>query len=474
MRNNKAVVFARVSSKAQEDEGYSLNAQLKLMRQYCKAERLNVISEFTIAETASKDVRRKVFRELLSYLSKNKVQHLVVEKTDRLTRNFRDAVTVDDWLEANEHRQLHMVKEGLVVHRNAKSDAKLMWNIYLAIAKKYTDNLREEAMKGWGEKLAQGWMPAPPPPGYKTVTESYKKIHIIDEETAFLVRRAFTLYLEPGQSSTTIADEMERCGLVTRTGRPLQKSAIHKMLRNTFYVGIIQFNGKQYPGAHEPLLEDKLFNAVQKKLGERNVSTVHHDPLLKSMLRCDVCQKAITWQLQKGRFYGACSRKGDECKKFPFLKEDYVEAIIDSKLREIDSKDSDHARFGELELLLQNRRQPYVGEHRLQLMKLLGRQITRTETMIDNLYDDKLAGLITDQTYTHRLDELNDKLTILRSRIVRLETIEGKTKADIVQPSSLLDLYNAESKHGKRFILDHLFNMKFEEGAVKFTLQHKT
>lgn len=51
---------------------------------------------------------------------------------------------------------------------NLKADVEY---IYLAFAKKHTDNLREEAMKGWAEKLAQGWMPAPPPPGYKTATE---------------------------------------------------------------------------------------------------------------------------------------------------------------------------------------------------------------------------------------------------------------------------------------------------------------
>src|SRR5665213_695509 len=211
MTNLRTVALARVSSKAQEDEGYSLDAQLKLIRSYCKDNKLNVISEFRISETASKNEQRSVFREMLTYINKNNVAHLVVEKTDRLTRNMRDAVVVDDWLDKNDQRRLHMVKESLIIHRHAKSDVKLMWNIYLAFAKKYTDNLREEAMKGWDEKLAQGWMPAPPPPGYKTITENSKKIHVINEETATVVERAFKLYLEPGQSISTITDELAEC-----------------------------------------------------------------------------------------------------------------------------------------------------------------------------------------------------------------------------------------------------------------------
>lgn len=75
--------------------------------------------------------------------------------------------------------------------------------------------------------------------------------------------------------------------------------------------------------------------------------------------------------------------------------------------------------------------------------------------------------LINGQTYTYKLDELNDKLCILKTRLSRLETIEGKAKTEVVQLSSLSDLYNAEPKHGKRFILDHLFNMQLEQGSCE-------
>ena len=146
-----------------------LISQLKLLKGYCEKQDLEVIKIYKIAETASKEQSRKIFQELLTYLSKQKIYHLAVEKTDRFTRNFRDAVAIDEWLEKNENRRLHAVKENLLLHKNAKSDVKFMWNIHLSVAKKYTDNLREEAMKGWAYKLAQGWLPSVPPPGYMTV-----------------------------------------------------------------------------------------------------------------------------------------------------------------------------------------------------------------------------------------------------------------------------------------------------------------
>ena len=213
---SSAVILARVSSKSQKDEGYSLDSQLKLLQEYSDTKDFAVSKVFMIAETASKEQSRRTFNEMLSYVRQNNVYHIVVEKSDRFTRNFRDAVTIDDWLNEDDHRRLHAVKESLLLHKNAKSDVKFMWNIHISVAKKYTDNLREEAMKGWAEKLAQGWLPAPPPPGYMTIIENGKRIHVPDPSTKSIMQRLFKLYLEPSHSIVSIAQEMKLLGITTR------------------------------------------------------------------------------------------------------------------------------------------------------------------------------------------------------------------------------------------------------------------
>jgi site-specific DNA recombinase len=465
----KTVTLARVSSKSQEEEGYSLDAQLKLLRQYCSERKLNVVTEFRISETASKNEQRTVFHEMLRYIKQNNVMNLVVEKTDRLTRNFRDAVVVDDWLEADQRRVLHMVKEGLVIHKYSRSDTKLMWNIYLSFAKKYTDNLREEAMKGWQEKLAQGWMPAVPPPGYKTAIEDSKKIHVIDEERAFLVDRAFRLYLEPGQNIQTVTEEVTSIGLVSRKNKPLTQSAIHKMLRNPFYVGTIRFNGQDYPGAHEPLLSTDIFRAVQLKLGERHqTKIIRHNPLFKGILRCEGCSAVVTWQCQKGRYYGSCQRRTEDCKGRRLLREDRLEENLLIRLGDVDK-----SRFGRKHLLtlteaLQSRQQPYIGKHRLLVMKTIKQQINRMERMEDSLYDDKLSNLISEQRYKQKVDKLRNELDYLRMRLNRLEQVESQTPVSNDKPASLSDLYVSESKIGKRIIMQKLFKITMKDGQALF------
>lgn len=469
MANTRTVAFARVSSKAQEEEGYSLDAQLKVLKQYCREHKLDVVTEFRISETASKNERRTVFREMLHYIERNKITNLVVEKTDRLTRNFRDALVVDDWLEADQQRVLHMVKEGLVIHKYSRSDTKLMWNIYLSLSKKYSDNLREEAMKGWYEKLEQGWMPAPPPPGYKTALADGKKIHILDEERAFLVERAFKLYLDSDQNIQTVANEVGRLGLTSRKDKPLTKSAIHKMLRNPFYIGTIHFNGKDYPGAHETLLDDDLFFAVQVKLGERHqTKIIRHNPLFKGMLRCGHCKGVITWQCQKGRYYGSCQRHSEGCKGRRLLREDRLEESLLIRLDEIDASSAGAALLRALTDILQVREQPYIGKHRQSVMKTIEQQLRRLERMEDCLYDDKLAGLISEEKYKQKVEHLHTEIDGLQIRLSRLEGVAEGTSVVTEKPTSLRGLYEGEPKVGKRIIMRELFVMTVLDGHVQF------
>lgn len=469
-RQSQAVTLARVSSKSQED-GYSLDAQTKLIRGYCAKNKLDIEKEFRISETASKNERRKVFREMLSEMRKNKINHLVVEKTDRLTRNFKDAVIIDDWLESNENRRLHMVKESLIIHKYAKSDAKLMWNIFLAIAKKYTDNLREEAMKGWDEKLAQGWMPSTPPPGYKTVTENGRKIHVINEETGFIIEHAFKFYLQPDESISSTAVELELCGLTSSKGKPLTKSYVHKMLSNKFYVGTIQFNGKEYAGAQEPLIEKKLFDKVQRKLTRKTAPRAKKNFLFKSLVHCGMCGGVITWQTQKGHNYGTCHKKNSTCKGYRYPREDRLEEQVLYQLEKI--IDPDHKTFCTLKSLLIQKSNPFDTADITAMKKQLTGQIRRIERMLNSLYDDKLLGIIDDNSYKKKSTELKTRISKIESRLQDLEKFISRIDNIDIRKSkhAIRKLYERCTISEKRMILQELFTLESDQGVINIGLK---
>src|SRR5215831_10576894 len=93
----QVVLYARVSSKDQEKEGFSIPAQLRLLREYAASKGFVIVQEFTDVETA-KESGRTNFGQMLGYLKKHaRVCHTVlVEKTDRLYRNIKDYATVDE------------------------------------------------------------------------------------------------------------------------------------------------------------------------------------------------------------------------------------------------------------------------------------------------------------------------------------------------------------------------------------------
>ena len=65
-----AVIYARVSSKDQEREGYSIPAQLKLLREYAHAHEFEVVREFVDVETA-KISGRKQFGGMVRFFREN-------------------------------------------------------------------------------------------------------------------------------------------------------------------------------------------------------------------------------------------------------------------------------------------------------------------------------------------------------------------------------------------------------------------
>lgn len=460
MNEQTAVILARVSSKGQED-GYSLESQLKLLREYCQRKEFMVKKEFRIAETASKTQERKIFTELLQYLRKEKITHLTVEKTDRLTRNLKDAVAVDDWLQDNETRNLHSVKESLVIHKNSKSDVKFMWNIHLAVAKKYTDNLREETMKGWAEKLAQGWMPAPPPPGYMTVLKDGKKIHVPDPDTARKVKKIFKLYLEDDNSVQSICDEMEKVGLKTRKGRPFTKSNTHRMLKNPFYIGKILFDNKEYVGAQEPIISEDLFERVQAKLDNKSPhkKRVHNYPL-KGVMTCKYCEKLITWWQVKGYHYGSCQKSMEACKKKKYVREDNVQEQIQECLDNLVNPSPEI-----MELLIDMINNEYETEDNSKQDKREStqREIDRYKHMDDMLYDDKLSGEISRERYAQKHEEFESRINELQSQLLGLEDAQELPKDEIITTIQLSQeagsIYSQiEDVQEKRNIITQLFD----------------
>ncbi|TSC67412.1 MAG: Uncharacterized protein G01um101466_713 [Parcubacteria group bacterium Gr01-1014_66] len=325
----KAVLFARVSSREQEETGYSLDSQVKLLQDYAEKRAFDVAKTYRISESASGRQIRKTFNEMLQYTTDHKTPIILCEKIDRLTRNLKDAAVADEWVKGNPKREIHFVKESFVLNQNTKAHENLVWDMKVAIARFYTNNLSEEVKKGFAEKIRQGWMPTKPPLGYKTIGEAGHKIHVMDEGKVPFIRRMFELYATGNYSLNALVDVLYQEGLRTREGKKLMKSRMHTLLSDPFYHGSLRWNKEIFPAQHEALITKELFDVVQQKLTRKIGSPRYkkHLPVFKAKINCEECGATITWEIQKGHWYGHHSsfEKYRNCTKKRYIRQEQAE-----------------------------------------------------------------------------------------------------------------------------------------------------
>ena len=416
----KAVLYCRVSSREQEETGYSLDSQEKLLKEHADKRKLTVVKIFSMAESASGAKQRKVFDEMIKFTEKNKVTNILCEKVDRLTRNLKDALAINDWLEANEERQIHFVKQNLVIHKNAKSDEKFRWDIEIVLAKKYVTNLSEEVKKGQKEKIAQGGLPAKPLIGYKCVGEKGHKIHAPNEAVAFHIKKMFELYATGDYSLKRLEKEFYDAGLRNTSGKMLLKSRIYNLLQDPFYIGKIRWLGEVYPGTHEPLVARDVFDKVQLVLRRqmKNPKYQKHNALFKSKIFCEGCGGMVTWYQKKGNWYGHCNNSTafKNCPQKTGIREDRVELQLIDIFDSIAPKDE--RVLSAIEDILRSQHSEQITERENDVNRING-LLQGVRTKKDKLYEAKINHEAPAEFFERKIGDLITEEEALESALVR-------------------------------------------------------
>lgn len=132
IRDKNCILFCKVSSREQEETGYSLPAQETYLKSYTDRSRLSVKKIFNISESASGRKARVEFNQMLDYVRKQNINVIIYEKVDRLTRNQKDAVTIDDWVKEDVFHEVHFVKNSFILNKESKASDKFVWNIHVS------------------------------------------------------------------------------------------------------------------------------------------------------------------------------------------------------------------------------------------------------------------------------------------------------------------------------------------------------
>ena len=422
MNDKKCILYARVSTTDQAETGYSLQSQEKLLREYSDRNGFKIEKIFSVSESASGQKRRKMFGEMIILLKKKEIGLIVCEKVDRLTRNMRDAVLIDEWIKEDERREIHFAKESWILSKNSKSADRFMWNMRTSTSQFYTDNLSEEVKKGQKEKIAQGWLPTRPPLGYKTIGERGHKIHIINEDKGPLVRRMFNLYSTGNYSINKLSNMMYDLGLRTNGGNKFGKSRLAETLKDPFYYGKIRWNGVIYNGKQEPLIPKNTFDLVQSLLKSKTTPKYSkHLFLFKGLMKCASCNGVITWETHKGIIYGHCNHRYHGCSQKLWLKEKELEKQVLGILDNLQIRNS--RIFEWVKKALVESHKDEIEFHSASI-KELEQKLETIEKRLDRLYDDKLDDKIDIKIYERKFQQYTGE----KEDVV--ESIKKHTKVD--------------------------------------------
>ncbi len=385
-----AVLYARVSSKDQEREGYSIPAQLKLLREYARTHEFQIVHEFIDVETA-KITGRKRFGEMVRFFREHEACRIaIVEKTDRLYRNFRDCVTLED-LEV----EIHLPKEGQIISKDSKSQAKLVHGIQVVIARNYIENLREEVRKGMREKAEQGIYPSRPPLGYRN--NKFEHTIEVDPERAPIAPRMFELYASGQHSLTSL-----RKALSVECGLRLGKGYLERLLKNPFYKGQFVWEGKLYNGTHSPLISAELFEQVQGVFrGHNKPKYRKHDFAFSGLLRCAYDNCAVTAEIKKSRYiYYRCTGFRGKC-DLPWFREEALGDRLAQVVKNIHIPAAVLTEIGK-SLLTDKGREETL---RRQQGERLEQRLSAVRRRLDQAYLDKVDGKISEEFWLRKSGE---------------------------------------------------------------------
>lgn len=386
----KAVVYARVSSKDQEKEGFSIPAQLRLLKDYAASNQLHVAKEFVDVETA-KAAGRAAFGDMVQYLKATPDSRIVlVEKTDRLYRNFRDYVDLDDL-----DLEIHLVKEHEVMTKDSGSSKTFMHGIKVLVAKNYIDNLSEETRKGMLQKARAGLWPSAAPLGYLNVLRSDGKRTIQpDPARAPLIRRLFERYAMGNYSIKDVARLARDEGFAFRKSKdPLNVSTAHTILQNRLYTGDFDWDGKTYKGTHEAIVSPELWQQVQDMLARKSRSRhrrAKHNFAFSGLITCGHCGCSIVGEIKKARYvYYHCTGYKGKCPE-PYVREEIFEERFAEVLGGLTFDDEIMAAVADA------LRSSHVDQRRYheETVTRLQAEYNRLQGRIDAMYVDKLDGRI--------------------------------------------------------------------------------
>ena len=319
-----AALYARVSTDAQYEEGYSIEAQQEMLVAYCVSKGIKRYEKYIDGGFSGSNIDRPQLTRLIADIELDRVSHVIVYKLDRLSRSQKDT--------------LYLIEDVLIPHGvsfvslNENMDTstpigRAMLGIMSAFAQLERETIRERTRMGMRERVKSGlWQGGGKVPfGYDYDSE---KGILVPSSDAPTVKLMYELYLK-GWSMMKIA---------RYTGLKYERLA-EQILKRKTNCGYIVYNGEEYKGKHEPIISEETYNKALKLMEQRSRGNLTAAKcLLAGLVICGVCGAKMRyqkWGKNGYKIYCYSQDKGkphlshsDKCDNMKVWADEIEEAVI--------------------------------------------------------------------------------------------------------------------------------------------------